>query len=281
MSVAPALAHLGIRWSEQAAVRSRSRKIRGTVAFSLESSRAADLIVDTPSSHPDHAAFLLVTTAEDELSSEETRSYVLQAPYGAAHRLRFRSRWTATGALIPRPPLEDFIQHLPDGSVVHKAPRLLERSMVAFITGILDATTPSSTVEEYAVAQLLTEMGAAVLLDRNGLPSSDARERVRRAASAFITHQSSDPDLAPIDVARHVRVSLRTLQAVFADNGTSPAAEIRRQRARSAHSLLTDTRYITLGIDQIAVRAGFRSTMSLRRALKERYGAAPRSLRRR
>lgn len=274
------LTHLGIRWSERTAVRTRSREMRGLVMFSLESSRPADLIVDTRSSHPDHAAFLFVTT-EDEWRSDAARSYVLQAPHGAVTRLRYRSRWAATGALIHRSPLESFIQHLPDGSAVYRDPRLLERSMVDFIRGILEVDTTPTNLEQYAAAQLLAEMGAAVLLERNGLPPSDARDGVRRAAMAFIAHQSSDPDLTPIDVADHVRVSLRTLQAMFSDSNTSVAAEIRRQRARYAHSLLTDTRYAALSFDQVAVQAGFGTTLSFRRALREEYGASPGALRRR
>jgi AraC-like DNA-binding protein len=275
----PTLAHLGIRWSERVQVRTRTREIRDTVAFSMDSAMPTDLVVDTRSSHPNHAAFLFVAT-EGEHSSSATGSYVLQAPHGAVTRLRYRSPWAATGVLIHRSPLNSFIQHLPDNSVVYRSAHHLERSMVAFIGGILHAGTAPSSLEEYAIAQLLTEMGVAVLLDRNGLPPVNSRESVRQAALAFIVHQSSNPDLTPIDVARHVRVSLRALQAVFAEQGTSPAAEIRRQRARRAHSWLTDSRYATLSVDQVARRAGFGTSMSLRRALRDEYGTTPGSLRR-
>ncbi len=280
LAQAPTLAHLGIRWGERVAVRARSRAMRGTVAFSMESASSADLVVDTRSSYPEHAAFLFITT-EGERRSAAERSYVLQAPHGAVTRLRYRSRWAATGTLIHRPSLESVIPLIPEGAVVYTDPRRLERSMVDLIRGILDTAPAPSSFEQYAFAQLLTEMGAAVLLDRHGLPPSDAREGVRRAAMAFIAHQSGDPGLAPLDVARHVRVSLRTLQAAFSAADTSIAAEIRRQRARCAHSLLTEARYAPLSFDEVAVRTGFGSAMTLRRALREEYGATPRSLRRR
>lgn len=280
LAEAPTLAHLGIRWGERVAVRARSREMHGSVAFSMESAASADLVVDTRSSHPDHAAFFFVTT-EGERRSAAERSYVLHAPHGAVTRLRYRSRWAATGALIHRPSLESVIPHVPEGAVVYSDPRRLERSMQDFITGLLDTATAPSSFEQYACAQLLTEMGVAVLLDRNGLPSSGTRDGARRAAMAFIAQRSSDPGLAPLDVARRVRVSLRALQAAFSEVDTSIAAEIRRQRARCAHALLTDARYAPLSFDQVAVRAGFGSAMSLRRALREEYGATPRTLRRR
>ena len=105
--------------------------------------------------------------------------------------------------------------------------------------------------------------------------ADDQHER----AIAVIAQQCGDPRLNPSRVAHEVQSSLRQLQLVFSEPGNSVAGEIRRQRARLAHSLLVDSRYDVLSIDQIAQRAGFNSPMSLRRALDEAYETTPRALR--
>lgn len=76
-----------------------------------------------------------------------------------------------------------------------------------------------------------------------------------------------------------MRSSLRQLQLVFAEAENSVAGEIRHQRARLAKSLLLDSRFDSLSIEQISQRAGFPPPISLRRALEEEYGATPRALR--
>lgn len=276
------LSGIGIQWSESVEVRTRLREARGAMAFSLESSRSADLIVDTAAVHPDHAAFLFVTSnaPRGPGRGNADSSYLMHAPRGAVARMRCRRRWRVTGALIHRPAVEPLIQGIRGDSRVYTDSRQLERSMMSFIDVILAADTAPSSIERYAIAQLLTEMGGAVLLERNGVRPTNSREILRQRALALIAGQSSDRNLTPSAVAREVQVSLRTLQAVFSDAGSSLFEEIRRQRARSAHELLTDRRWSALDLDEVAEHAGFGSTMSLRRALREEYGASPRTLRR-
>src|SRR5690606_12003261 len=106
-------------------------------------------------------------------------------------------------------------------------------------------------------------------------PATALRDR----ALAVIAQQRGDAELTPARVAREVQSSLRRVQVTFADAGTTVAGEIRRQRGRLAYSLLTDSRYDVLSIEQIAERSGFGTTMSLRRALHDLYRASPRTLR--
>lgn len=276
------LESVGFQWSDRVDVHSRVRQAHSALVFSLESSRSADLIVDTAAARPDHAAVLFITGRvphRPELG-DSVRNYVMHAPSGAVAQMRFRGRWRVTGALIDRPTVRSFVPNLPAEPRVFTEHRPLERSLLSFIDVILTATEAPSSIERYAIAQLLTEMGGAVLLDRNGVAPTDPREVLRQRALAFITQQSSDPDLTPSAVAREMQVSLRKLQAVFADAGSSVFESIRRQRAHAAHALLTDSRHRALGVDQVAERAGFRSTMSLRRAIHDEYQTRPSALRR-
>jgi AraC-like DNA-binding protein len=276
------LESVGFQWSDRVDVHSRVRQAHSAVAFSLESSKSADLIVDTAAARPDHAAVLFITgrVSQHPGLGDAVRSYVMHAPGGAIAQVRCRGRWRVTGALVDRPTVQSFVPNLPWEPRLFTEHRPLERSMLSFIDVILAATEAPSSIERYAIAQLLTEMGGAVLLDRNGVTPTDPGEILRQRALAFITQQSRDPNFTPSAVAREMQVSLRKLQAVFADAGSSLYEAIRRQRAGTAHALLTDSRYRTLGVDQVAERAGFRSTMTLRRALHDVYQTRPSALRR-
>ncbi len=157
--------------------------------------------------------------------------------------------------------------------------------MRAFVTALMaqhrSTQALPSAIENYALEQLLVEMSGAALLDRlgggerRGTPQASLRDR----AMAIIVQQAASPDLTPELVAREARASLRQLQTVFAEIGTTVSAEIRKRRAYLAHGLLQNDRYDVLSVFQIAERSGFGTTMSMRRALAEFYGKCPRDIR--
>lgn len=150
--------------------------------------------------------------------------------------------------------------------------------MRQFVASLLTTDGPASAIELYAIEQILTEKSGALLLDRLGVPSGP-HAATRARAIAVIVEQCGDRSLTPTRVAREIHVSLRQLHLVFSESGNQIAREIRRHRARLAHSLLVDSRYDLLSMDQIGHRAGFPSAASLRRALDESYASAPSALR--
>jgi transcriptional regulator GlxA family with amidase domain len=84
----------------------------------------------------------------------------------------------------------------------------------------------------------------------------------------------------PAAVAREAGASLRHLQTVFAEAGTTVAGEIRRERARLARSALQDPRLDEMSVEELGLRSGFGSSVTMRRALDEIYRLSPRELRR-
>lgn len=203
------------------------------------------------------------------------------APDGIERRVRFTTPWRINIVQSSRAALAGFVPRLP--SSVWRLPdrRPLDLAMQAFVNTLSKSTTEATAIETYACEQLLLEMAGAVLLDRLGTdsPQASPATALRERALAVIAQQRGDPDLTPAQVAREVQSSLRRVQVTFADAGTTVAGEIRRQRARLAYSLLTDSRYDVLSVEQIAERSGFGTTMSLRRALHDLYRANPRALR--
>lgn len=280
------LARYGVRrLGDRPGLRSRVRTSGGVLLLGMGGS-TSELNVDTASAYPEHSVFAFIETQGlwSRLEGEpwvETEGGLVLAPGGVVRRLRWSGPWRLVAALVPRTAVASFVPSLPPDASVYPERRLLDSSMQRFVAGLLEADAPASAIEQYAIEQLVMEMSGALLLDRIGgvAGQGSPHEVLRERAIAVIAQQCADPSLNPARVAHEVQSSLRQLQLVFSEAGNSVAGEIRRQRARLAHSLLMDSRYDVLSIDQIAQRAGFHSPMSLRRALDEYYSCTPRALR--
>ena len=274
---APELSAHGISESAGRPLRGRKRDVRNVVLLALAGESLAELAIDTARTHPEHAAFLFISTDGEQNARKGPEDSVVLAPFGAATELHPSGQWEMTCALVPRRALTAFVQPLPEGTTTYTDRRLLGRGMQRFTRSIVDSDTAPSSIESYAIEQLLTEMGGAILFDRFGVQDSaeSAYDELRDRAIALILQQCPDPAITPAHVADELQISLRQLQAAFSSAGMTVSGEIRRQRSHRAHSLLVDERYLALSIDQIAKRAGFSSTMTLRRALLEDYGTTP------
>ncbi|RTL70130.1 MAG: AraC family transcriptional regulator [Pseudonocardiaceae bacterium] len=89
--------------------------------------------------------------------------------------------------------------------------------------------------------------------------------------SSFVIVNATDPDLDPPLVARTHHISLRLLQAMFTDVGSSPARFIRDQR-------LMNTRRLLNGGESIAragALSGFPDPGTFTRAFRRRFGCTP------
>ncbi|GAA1207564.1 hypothetical protein GCM10009587_06260 [Microbacterium maritypicum] len=270
---------------ERTTITSTQRTTGPVLLLSMQGA-AHELSIDTVTARPDHAVFAFVdapglVTKEHNGPWMPVGSGLVMAPSGIAQHVRCAGSWSITAACVPQAALGAFVAALPATAQVLEERRPLDRAMQAFVEQVLAVDDTATAIERYAIERLIVEMSGAILLDRidgaSGHRSPHAA--LRDKAVAVIAHQCSDPALNPARVAREVRSSLRQLQLVFAEAENSVACEIRRQRARLAKSLLLDSRFDSLSIEQISQRAGFPSPISLRRALEEEYGATPRALR--
>jgi AraC family transcriptional activator of tynA and feaB len=102
-----------------------------------------------------------------------------------------------------------------------------------------------------------------------------AGERFRTIVD-YIHENADDPTLSSVRIARHHNMSLRSLQQIFAMNGTSVAAYIRRHRLqRSYEDLLLGAGSVT----DIAFRHGFADASHFSRVFKAHFGHSPRDTR--
>lgn len=212
-----------------------------------------------------------------------SRGPLMVAPSGLPNRVRFTSDWRFVVARVPREALLPFVPMLSDEVQIYEELSVPELAMQAFLVQSVESEQEVSPGDSHTVDRMVLEMAGTMLRSRqgeqlqHGTPHAALRDRVL----AEIAKQSGDPRLNPDRLARDAGVSLRHLQAVFSEAGTSVAGEIRRERARVARSTLQDARFDELSIEAVAERSGFGSSVSMRRALDEIYRLTPRELRNR
>jgi AraC-like DNA-binding protein len=98
-------------------------------------------------------------------------------------------------------------------------------------------------------------------------------------AKQYIATHLGEPELGPQAVADAVGLSLRHLSRLFSADGESITQYIWSERLSRAYRELTDVRLRKTSVGEIAFRWGFSSQAHFSRAIRERYGASPVSLR--
>jgi len=129
------------------------------------------------------------------------------------------------------------------------------------------------------LASVTTDLLASALsrcLDAEDDLSPEARRRALAVRiRGFVEQHLDDSGLTPQAVADAHHISLRHLQQLLADDGTSPAAWIRRRRLERCRRDLADPRLITRPIRDIAARWGFTDPAHFSRLFRAVYGMPP------
>jgi AraC-like DNA-binding protein len=102
--------------------------------------------------------------------------------------------------------------------------------------------------------------------DRRGLMAS-----ICRTARECL----ADSELNPAMLARRHSISLRSLQMLFAEHGTSPARWIRDERLHRVRADLTDPRLAHLTVAMIGERWGLVDASQVSRLFRAKYGVSP------
>ena len=98
-----------------------------------------------------------------------------------------------------------------------------------------------------------------------------------RRARAFIESNLSSEELGASLVAKHLNISVRTVQNLFALTATTPSSYIQERRLiHAADSLRTR---LEISITEIAFELGFSDSAYFSRAFRRKYGVSPRQWR--
>lgn len=168
------------------------------------------------------------------------------------------------------------------GPVFTEASALLP-PVAAFFRALVTQGGCPDRVAQYATSLLAEHMIGSLFLERNSLTAGARPAPVPaplyHQALALIASRRNDPSLTIPHVASELAVSVRHLQRAFHERGTSPTEEIRRLRVELAQSLLTNSRFDALSIDDVAQHSGFHSADDLRRAFRSQNVPSPSRLR--
>ena len=218
---------------------------------------------------------------------------------------RGRSSRQRSGDIVLLDSAQPYLYRLPQGGnqIVCKVPRALflahvpqaqnklgftldSRSALgklagALITGAWEAETQPYPIGEKLVASLLdvvnTAFEAALGESAPAAPASASpRQDTFGRACQFMRTRLHDSSLTVDQVALAVHVSTRTLNRVFAGEGSSAMRWLWRQRLDACHAGLRERRFRNVG--EAALSCGFTNLAHFSRAFRAAYGLSPRQL---
>lgn len=120
--------------------------------------------------------------------------------------------------------------------------------------------------EETAIVRELRRRGPGPRV-----PAAQARAELRESLYRTISSRFTDPGFTTAELAAAAHLSIRSVQVVFAEAGTSPAAEIRRIRLEHARALLEQGH----AVQTACLAAGFLDPGTFARSFRQRFGLAP------
>jgi len=89
----------------------------------------------------------------------------------------------------------------------------------------------------------------------------------------YIEERLADPDLDVAQIAQHNNVSVRTLNRMFAADGTTATRWLWNRRLANSHKVLSEGK--VKQVSQAAFEFGFNDLSHFSKAFKKRYGVAP------
>lgn len=99
------------------------------------------------------------------------------------------------------------------------------------------------------------------------------RDALRAAVDQRVHERFRDPEFTAVALASELHLSVRSVQALLAEDGRSPAAEIRRARLEFASALLARG----AAVSDACRASGFSEVGTFGRAFRRQYGQTPSS----
>jgi len=135
---------------------------------------------------------------------------------------------------------------------------------------------PDSTLADSYMRLAVYNLVGALFAPADWTPLRHADKLFRRVR-AVITDGFADPDLAPFEVAARAGISLRYLQKLFTQRGSTCSEFIHSLRLDNAERLLHRRAALGTGqpLSEIAYACGFRDYTHFARKFRQRFGQTP------
>ncbi|WP_169457970.1 helix-turn-helix domain-containing protein [Ottowia thiooxydans] len=141
---------------------------------------------------------------------------------------------------------------------------------------LVDALEPALASQ---AARHLTDLLALAFGARGGMAdlAHQRGERSVRLADmrAYMGHRYSDPQLSVAHLSQRHHMSVRQVQRLFEDAGTTFTTCLQNHRLDHVRRALTDPAQAGMLIATLAYKAGFSDLAAFNRLFKRRYGATP------
>jgi AraC-like DNA-binding protein len=136
----------------------------------------------------------------------------------------------------------------------------------------------SETTFDIACEQLL-DLICLVAEGATDSAPAEHRAAVEAEVRRYIHRHTDDRDLNVASIARALGWSIRYIQAVFKDAGTTSRDLIREERLRVARTRLSSEGWTRFSVAEIAYASGFTSHASFSTAFRQEFGMTPRDAR--
>ena len=128
------------------------------------------------------------------------------------------------------------------------------------------------------INRVFYDLAAMAIRDaRRAAPESKRDAGLRRQALAAVDAGLTDPDLRTATIAAELGTSVRTVQNLFAEMGTTPSAAILARRLERAAERLIANSGAT--ITEVAFAHGFNDGAYFTRCFRQKFGVSPREWR--
>ncbi len=254
--------------------RSAGMRVRDVMFNSIDSTSAIRTIGGTFGVE-DHVRVWIMRQGVSRFGNRQGREHAVAAGRFTAHGGRLTHFAAAAHSTVQ-------VLALPAGAV----PRLRDRTVsgsagaaeMRLLTAHLDMVRESLAALRPAgvdaARNTLVELTAAAVAGSFDESEPLLAPALARAAKEIADRRLTDPELSPSALARHLNVSVRTLQRAFAAEGRSVSAYIRDRRLEAAHRALTTAGKSTT-VSELAARLQFADGGHLARAFRKRYRQSP------
>jgi AraC family transcriptional activator of tynA and feaB len=178
---------------------------------------------------------------------------------------------------LPRQALVSHLGFEPQGGSFtpygSRAGRLLSDVIAAALEDGESSLSPADSYMQFAIYDLI----GALFSPSDPLPVRRPTDKLFARICGMIRSGFSDPDLGPVEVAAAAGISLRYLQKLFTERGSTCSEFIYSLRLDHAAHLLRRRGSLDPGqpLSQIAYSCGFRDYTHFARKFRRRIGCAP------
>jgi len=172
---------------------------------------------------------------------------------------------------------------LPDPSVLLNRPLSAREGWGAPIGGLLEAAAENLEYAALPRHLISDQIGSllSLLVNDQGPASSHHRTLLSRRIFQIIEQHYDNPEMTLDMAVKELGISKRYVHALLAEQGTSFIQTLNRVRIEQAAQMLTDPRFASLPIGEIALRSGFLDAGYFTRLFRKHFTVTPRTWRER